>query len=718
MAGGAGLLVGGRYLLLEPAGEGGMGRVWRSRDQLLDREVAVKEVLLAQQRPAAERAYLVARTMREARAVARLDHPGVITIHDVVEHDGVPWIVMQFVSGPSLGAEIARHGALPWQRVGQIGEQVADALAHAHAAGIVHRDLKPDNILLSARRAIVTDFGIAHVADSSTKLTSTGTVIGTPHYMAPEQLEGAAAGPPADMWALGATLYAAVEGAPPFDAPTLTAVITAILTKDLPVPPHAGPLTGVLRALLDKDPGRRPDAQAATLDLAARSAGPVSDAQPAVPAAPAMPVADHPATVPASAADTAEPAVATDHPAALSGSATGGATITGQVPLVPASVRVPSPQQPLPARRTRPRLLWLAASMTAILAIAVAVPLALTLPGAPRAPSRTAAKIPAAKTSPLPGPHPRDLAATLTDPDGASVASVAFGPGGTLAADSQFGSIYLWDTATRKVTATLTDPGTEGVYSVAFGPHGTLAAADGNGSVYVWDTATRKVTATLTTPGGGTAYAEGAQSPGPHSVAFGPGGTLAVASNTGSVYLWDTTTKTITATLTVPGPDELLSVAFGPGDALAATGGTWGNGSFHTYLWDTATKTITATLSAPGIQGVSSVAFGPGSILAAADDNGTIDLWDTATEKMTAALTAPGNEEVSSVAFGPSGILAAADYSGSTYLWDTATKKMTATLTAPGSETVNSIAFGPGGTLAAGDENGSTYLWQLTKRNP
>lgn len=212
--GSSGELIGGRYRLVELIGRGGMGRVWRGRDETLERDVAVKEVMFPQGIIADQREVLLQRVLREARAAAQLNHPGIITVHDVVEHAGAPVIVMEYVAGMSLAAAIEQSGGLPVRRVAEIGAAMLRALSRAHAAGIIHRDLKPDNILLMDDRVIITDFGIAHMVDSTIALTHTGTLIGTPAYMAPEQLSGQTPAPATDLWSLGATLYCAVEGEP------------------------------------------------------------------------------------------------------------------------------------------------------------------------------------------------------------------------------------------------------------------------------------------------------------------------------------------------------------------------------------------------------------------------------------------------------------------------------------------------------------------------
>ena len=346
MPGEVGVLIAGRYLLSEPAGQGGAGPVWRARDQVIDREVAVREVPLPP-RPPAERADLLARVTRVARAAAGLEHPGVSAVYDVAEHDGAAWVVTPFTAGPSLSAEIARLGRLHWQQAALIGEQVASALAAAHAAGIVHGDLKPDNILLagpSGDRVIVTDFGVARVLDAAAPPGGPGLRIGSVHYQAPEQLEDGQVGPPADLWALGATLYHAVEGRPPFTGSTMTAVMAAILTRRLTPPEHAGPLRGLIGELLSKEPAGRPDARSALTILAApaiapATAAPARDPQPAAQAVPA----DSPrARVPLAAALAA---AARSNPRLAVGAVTGIVMIVALILVVtlfsPSSARQP-----------------------------------------------------------------------------------------------------------------------------------------------------------------------------------------------------------------------------------------------------------------------------------------------------------------------------------------------------------------------------------------
>lgn len=211
----------------------------------------------------------------EARAAARLNHPGITTVYDVVEHDGAPVIVMEFVTGRSLAAVLRERTRLPVPRVAEIGIQVLDALAEAHAAGVVHRDLKPDNIMVTDRRAVITDFGIAAIADAAigaggpTGLTTTGGRLGTPAYASPEQWDGEPATAASDLWSFGATLYAAVEGHLPFHGADLWTLRQAVCESD-PAPfRHAGALAPILTALLAKQPDARATLAAAAAELRA-----------------------------------------------------------------------------------------------------------------------------------------------------------------------------------------------------------------------------------------------------------------------------------------------------------------------------------------------------------------------------------------------------------------------------------------------------------------
>ena len=259
-----GRVIAGRYRLQAPIGRGAMGVVWRAHDQLLDREVAVKEVQIAETLTDAERANAYQRTLREAKTAARLNHPAVVTVYDVCQDEGRPWIVMQLVSAQSLDQLLAASGPLSPRRAAEMARQLLSALSVAHAAGVMHRDVKPSNVLLgSDDRAVLTDFGIATFQGDS-KLTQTGMVMGSPGFTAPERIRGEDASAASDLWSLGATLFAAVEGHGPFEkrGGAIT-TMSAIINEDAPDAPDAGALGPVIAALLRREPADRPDASAA-----------------------------------------------------------------------------------------------------------------------------------------------------------------------------------------------------------------------------------------------------------------------------------------------------------------------------------------------------------------------------------------------------------------------------------------------------------------------
>jgi eukaryotic-like serine/threonine-protein kinase len=271
---GTGRVVAGRYELLDPIGHGAMGTVWRARDLRLDREVAVKEVCLPGPSTPQDRSVLRERSLREARVAARLTHPGVVTVHEVIEAEGGPWLIMELVPSRSLAQVLAEDGPLSPARAAAMGATLLEALGSAHAAGVVHRDVKPGNILVTPEgRAVLTDFGIATL-HGDPRLTQAGMVMGTPGFCAPERIRGEPASPASDLWSLGATLYAAVEGRGPFEGQgSAMAVLASIVHADPPPATRAGPLQPVILALMKRDPAARPDAIGARRLLTAAWSG-------------------------------------------------------------------------------------------------------------------------------------------------------------------------------------------------------------------------------------------------------------------------------------------------------------------------------------------------------------------------------------------------------------------------------------------------------------
>ncbi|SCE23332.1 Serine/threonine protein kinase [Streptomyces sp. Termitarium-T10T-6] len=311
----SGRVIDGRFTLVERLGSGGMGMVWRARDEALHRDVALKEVrppdpALAEYDPEGART-LRARVLREARALARVDHPNVVTVHHIVDpgEDGYPWIVMELVAGSSLHDRLATGPMAPADAA-ELGRGILSALRAAHAVGIQHRDVKPANVLLRPDgRPVLTDFGIAAIRES-TSLTMTGALIGSPDYIAPERIRGTEGDPSSDLWSLGMMLYVAVEGRHPLRRATTLATLAAVLDEEIPPPVRAGALAPALNALLTRDIPARPDAETLDRLLAEAARGGGSTAP-----TPTEPVRERPASAHPASTHPASTHPASTHPA-------------------------------------------------------------------------------------------------------------------------------------------------------------------------------------------------------------------------------------------------------------------------------------------------------------------------------------------------------------------------------------------------------------------
>ncbi|SFN85986.1 Serine/threonine protein kinase [Actinomadura madurae] len=712
------MLISGRYRLARVLGAGGMGRVWLGRDELIGREVAIKELLLPSDITDEQRQVLTQRAMREARAAGRLNHPGIVTVHDVIEHDGAPLIVMEFVSGRSLADAIRADGALPVERVAAIAGAMFAALRVAHDAGIVHRDLKPGNVLLDGDRVVITDFGIASLAGDA-QLTRSGVIMGTPTYMAPEQAEHERGSAASDLWSVGATLYTAVEGRPPFEGESVMAVLSAVLTRDPRPPEQADRLTSLLYALLRKDPNQRPTLDQAERLLASAAEGGQGSYAPAG-GSEADPQTDQLLSSPGTPGALSAPVPPGRYPGAYAGHPPQPYTGASGATLPPGHSGPSKGSSVPPSRRGSGRRTVLligagAVAMVLLAAVAWLVPGGRegeqgSPPAAGSNPARTADSN--GGDTGRPGTPVEITNAIQLTGHAHRVTSVAFSPDGALLASTDDDLIiggaktWLWNAGSGKRLAMLVSPpgiGGSSVDTVAFSPDGKWLASGGNrvgeATTYLWRVADRRRVGPMT------------QSKSiMKSLAFSPDSkTLAGVSNRGTVTIWDTATRRVKVGL--PDGNGFRNVAFSPDGRLLANPGR----GREVRLSDANTgRTVHMITDATG----DDVAFSPdGKTLAVPDSDGThsLRLYEVATGRSTLAFDRAEGDLVANVIYSPDGKTIASWGLGNVIrLWDVMSRRIRANLIGHSGQ-VNSVAFSRDGKkIASGSEDKTIRIWNLS----
>ncbi|MGI5166255.1 WD40 repeat domain-containing serine/threonine protein kinase [Spirillospora sp. CA-253888] len=604
-----GRLLAGQYRLAEELGRGGFGIVWRAWDERLHRAVAAKQLYLPDHLPPDRRAERRQRTLREARSAARLDHPAAITVFDVVEDDGMPWIIMELVDGLALNALVRKEGSLPPQRAAEVGLAVLEALCAAHAAGVVHRDVKPANVLIGDGRVVLTDFGIATI-EGDISLTHSGYVMGAPAYTAPERARGEPATPASDLWSLGATLFYAVEGHRPFRGDNPNAVFHAILNEKPPTPRSAGPLTPIIAGLLQPDPKDRlpPNETALLLKDVAEGHTPRLTSLP--------PLFSNRRRKPLRLVTAA----------ILGIGLIAGLLWTSKPAQQPRARPVPS--------ATGPRLLATFPTRDHIYALAIS-PDGRTLAAAGEDPAVRLWSM--ADRRPLPELRGH----------GNAVFTLAFAPDSkTLATGGYDTKVLVWNTATQRRTTTLT-PSQGTVGTVAFSPDGTRLATAGTEDVQLWDLADRTRLRRFVRDGESQ-----------FATAFSKRDWLAIAS-TDSLRMWRPKGKEVTlgaiASLT-------RTMAFDASGRYLAIGGDDG----VVTLWDCAARKRLGVLKHR--QGVYAAAFSPDGRTLATASGRTVSLWNLSTRTGT---TLPDRRDVvGALAYAPDGrTLVVGGYDGAVELW-------------------------------------------------